>query len=326
MNQFEFQAPVNPAPDPAALDRTLRRRLSRVGWGLLLYLVAVQVLGALLMMIPGVQDSIYLTLAVNEVVCYGLAPLALWLLIRPLPKGTSPGLKLSFWALGRTAIFCLGTAYLFNLLTTLIIMGMEALSGRSTGNMLDSFVNSTPLWLSVVITGIIAPVMEELIFRKLLLDRLRPFGDRAAILISGVAFGLFHTNLYQFFYATALGLVLGGVALKTGKIWHTMVLHAFLNLSSLAITQLTALLPEPDFTITGFRWEMLFYLPLTAVVYGSIVLTVVFFRRYAKTFRYAPPAPPVTDRQVFRCLLRSTGAWVCTVLVLAASVAVVFLV
>lgn len=313
MNQFQPQPSVNSAPDTGALDRTIRRRLSRVGWGVLLYLVATQVLGGILALIPGVKENIYLLMGVNEVVSYGLAPLVLWLLIRPLPKGTGPGLSLSPKAFVRTALFCLGATYLFNLLTTLIMLAIEALSGGSTGNLLENVANQAPMGLYLVIVGLIAPVMEELIFRKLLLDRLRPFGDRWAILISGVAFGLFHMNLYQFFYATVLGFIFGGIALKTGKIWHTMVLHAIVNLSSPAITALSQ----------AGNWGSIVS---SVLMYLLMALAIFFFIRYAKTFRYAPPAPPVTDRQVFRNLLRSPGAWVCTVLLLGASVAVIFLV
>lgn len=313
MNQIETQSPVNPAPDPAALDRTIRRRLGRVGWGVLLYLLAAQTLGAFLVMIPLVGNNIYLTMAVNEVVNYGVGPLVLWLMIRSLPKGTGPGLSLSPKAFVRTALVSLGALYLFNLLTTLLMMGIEALSGSSTGNLLESMATTTPPGLYLVIAGLMAPVMEELIFRKLLLDRLRPFGDRCAILVSAMAFGLFHMNLYQFFYAVALGLIFGGVVLKTGKVWHAMLLHAIANLSSPA---LNALMATGDLGAAAAN----------LLIWVFIGLAIFFFVRYAKTFRYAPPAPPATEGQVFWNLVRSPGIWVCTLLVLAASVAVVFLV
>ena len=72
MNPFESQSPVTPAPDSAPLNQTIRRRLGRVGWGVLLYLLAAQTLGAILVMIPQIGNNIYLTMAVNEVVNYGV--------------------------------------------------------------------------------------------------------------------------------------------------------------------------------------------------------------------------------------------------------------
>ncbi len=295
------------------LDKLLRRRLSRIGWGLLLYFLAAQVIGAALLLIPGVQSNLYLTLAVNEAAIYGLAPLVLWLMLRPLPRGRAPGLPLSPRALGRTAVCALGTAYLFNLFTLVLMLAVELLTGRSTGNLLEGLTDATPTWLYLVIAGVIAPVMEELIFRRLLLDRLRPFGDRCAILVSGAAFGLFHMNLYQFFYAAALGMLFAGVVVKTGRLRHAIALHATVNLTSLVLSELAVL----------EDWVSMAQGVLILVLIG---LTVYFLCRYAPTYRFAPPAPPVTGRQVAAALLRAPGAWVCALLTLALSVAVVFLV
>ena len=156
-----------------------------------------------------------------------------------------------------------------------------------------------------------APVFEELIFRKLLLDRLRPFGDRCAILLCGVAFGLYHVNLGQFFYAAALGMVLAGIVLKTGKIWHSMVCHAALNLSSLGFSALYEL-GEGGTIAAG------------VIVVALVVFAAWCFVRYARSYRYAPPAYPVSTRDVMRCLPGSVGIWACAVLLLAAGVGILF--
>ena len=54
--------------------------------------------------------------------------------------------------------------------------------------------------------------MEELLFRGMILKRARRFGDRTAVAFTAVLFGLMHGNLLQFFYAAAIGLILGYVA------------------------------------------------------------------------------------------------------------------
>lgn len=293
--------------------RILRRRLSRVGWGLLAYFAGAQILGSLALMLPGVADNLFLTMAVNEAVSYGLAPLALWLVIRGLPKGESQNLSLHPRAFVRTAVYSVGVLYLFSMLTSLIMAAVEQLTGHSTGDLLQSVAEDLPAWFYLVLVGILAPVFEELIFRKLLLDRLRPFGDRAAIWISGVAFGLFHMNLYQFFYAAALGLVFAGVALKTGKIWHTMLLHAIVNLSSTGMGRLAEAAPWGETAAT-------------VLMIALCILACVIFRRYARTFYHAPPQYPVTERQVMTSLAAAPGLWVCALLSLFLSIAIIFLV
>ena len=70
-----------------------------------------------------------------------------------------------------------------------------------------------------------APVVEEFIFRKFLIDRVYRYGEWVAILTSGLMFGLFHENLAQFFFATLIGCffaffyILRVLRLLTGKLW-----------------------------------------------------------------------------------------------------------
>ena len=66
-------------------------------------------------------------------------------------------------------------------------------------------------------------------FRKILIDRAIVFGDKTAILLSGLLFGLFHGNFYQVFYAFGVGCVLAYVYIRTGKIWYSISLHMAVN-------------------------------------------------------------------------------------------------
>ena len=75
---------------------------------------------------------------------------------------------------------------------------------------------SSNLWVNLFIMVLCAPVAEELIFRKLLIDRLTQYGEGVAVLFSGLMFGLFHGNLNQFVYAFVLGLCFGFIYVKTG--------------------------------------------------------------------------------------------------------------
>lgn len=104
-----------------------------------------------------------------------------------------------------------------------IILGIE------NHDTVAELIYSTPVWLLIVVTVIIAPIMEELIFRKLLLDRLSVYGAKFAILVTAVAFGLFHGNIDQFFYAMLVGIVLGYVALKSGNWLYSVIVHMVMN-------------------------------------------------------------------------------------------------
>ncbi len=288
--------------------RQLRRRFSRIGWGILIYLVVLQIISAVSILF--IQNIILSTL-VGYALVYGVAPLALWLVIRKLPKGACRNLSMSPRALARTALVSFGMMELFSIFTSYLVLFLEQASGQTTSNILQEAATNMPMWLYLLLTGVFAPVGEEFLFRKLLLDRVRPFGDRAAIWITAVAFGLFHTNLYQFFYATALGVLFAGVAVKTGKLWHTVVLHSAVNLGSALVSALA-------------DWNDIGTVVMVVVLLGLMVYSVLVILRYRKSYSFDPPQYPATNRQVAQAALRSVGLWVCFVLTMAISIFVIF--
>ncbi len=101
--------------------------------------------------------------------------------------------------------------------------------GEDVVNPLDSMIADSPVWLILIFTVVLAPIFEELIFRKLIIDRLSRFGDGVAITVSAIAFGLFHGNFYQFFYAAALGFILGFMYAKTRDVKYPIIMHALIN-------------------------------------------------------------------------------------------------
>ena len=89
----------------------------------------------------------------------------------------------------------------------------------------------TPVWLGIISYGILAPLGEELVFRGVVYGQLRkvlkvPF----AVVLSGLAFGLFHGNLVQAVYATVIGCLLALVYEWYGTIAAPMLFHSVANL------------------------------------------------------------------------------------------------
>ena len=92
---------------------------------------------------------------------------------------------------------------------------------------------------------ILAPLVEEWICRKLLIDRIGCYGEKLSVLMSGLIFGLLHQNLFQFFYAFAVGCLFAYVYVRTGRIWYTVVLHAIVNfLGAVVAPVIMSLSPE----------------------------------------------------------------------------------
>jgi len=85
---------------------------------------------------------------------------------------------------------------------------------------------------AVVAACILAPVLEEMLFRGILL---RAFLERyprgLAIGYSALYFGAAHLNLYQFVLAFLVGLLLGWLYERSRSLLPCMALHAALNVS-----------------------------------------------------------------------------------------------
>ena len=144
--------------------------------------------------------------------------------------------------------------------------------------------------IQALLLAFAAPVMEEFVFRRCVLDRLRPYGEKAALLISALLFALFHSAVNQMCYAFLLGLIFGTVYLKTGKLRYSMILHVLIN--SMTSLVLPALLEWAEDSLSAEGVElatakltdvialpgvlvMLLYLALLLVL--SLLGAVVFF-------------------------------------------------
>ena len=128
-------------------------------------------------------------------------------------------------------MFAVAEALMFagNLIGTMLNNIIGSYIGHIPENGVESTVTVTPMWLVFIVMVILAPIFEELVFRKVLIDRLAVYGDLPAILFSAVAFGLMHGNLYQLFYATMLGVLLGYIYTNTRQVKYTILIHMLIN-------------------------------------------------------------------------------------------------
>ena len=136
--------------------------------------------------------------------------------------------------------------YVGSVISTNILTFLQLLMGDATENPVSTMMESSDWYINLLIVGIIGPIVEEIIFRKLLIDRLSPFGDVVAILFPSLIFGLIHGNLHQLFYAFALGAVFSYIYLKTGKIIYSTILHMFINIFCGVLPSLIFSMPGCD--------------------------------------------------------------------------------
>lgn len=84
---------------------------------------------------------------------------------------------------------------------------------------------------------VMAPIMEELIFRGLCYGRIRQFTGRGmTILITGLLFGLYHMSLVQLIYAFIMGMFFAILYERYRDIRLTMLAHFAANLCAVGLT------------------------------------------------------------------------------------------
>lgn len=83
---------------------------------------------------------------------------------------------------------------------------------------------------SVITVCILAPVLEEMLFRGIILRSfLRRYRRSYAIVGSAALFGLAHLNVYQFAVGLVLGLISGWLYERARSLWPCIFLHAAYN-------------------------------------------------------------------------------------------------
>ncbi len=102
--------------------------------------------------------------------------------------------------------------------------------------------------VGAVLIALVAPVVEELVFRGFLAEALRPRGRGAALIVSAAAFSVAHLRFAQFRYYVALGLVLGGLYWQRGLV-ASVTAHACFN--GMLIVAALAASHGPPVTLTG---------------------------------------------------------------------------
>lgn len=178
-------------------------------------------------------------LELNSYLVYGMSSLPIYLVgfplfikfIGKLPKISNEEVVEKFNLLTMLQYFSICTVGMFvgNLIGVWIMSSIASYTGREVNSNLEILVTNTDTLSTIIFVVILAPIMEELIFRKLLIDKIAEYGKRTAVLFSAFSFALFHMNILQFFYTFIIGYVLGTIYVKTKKIAYSIGLHMVIN-------------------------------------------------------------------------------------------------
>lgn len=179
-------------------------------------------------------------------------------------------------------------ALIGNLLSFLLSFGKasnptDSLSGLSIG-------------VQFVCVVVLAPIFEELLFRRAIIRHSVRYGEKTAILFSAATFALFHGNLFQFFYAFGIGLLFGYIYVRTGKLIYTIFLHAIINfwgtiVAQFVITNTPAFFVSNDLrSLLHLTFQIVVTLNYYLISYGTLVGGIILLCKKVRRL-YFRPAP-----------------------------------
>ncbi len=332
MDRVFYTASEEPCEPPVitqvqADPREVRRHFSMIGWGYTVLLLGMMALTSIIQLVvielwPWLFEAWWMSWFLSLVPLYGIGLPLLWLILRqvdtaphnPLCVDTyavtqkKPPFTIGKWIL--LLVIGQGCMYVGSFAGTITMNILSEITGYDYANGLNSLMSGSPLWMIFLATCIIAPLGEELLFRKLLIDRTRRYGDATAILLSGLMFGLFHGNLFQFFYAFLLGMILAYMYTRTDNLWWCVAMHAVINLlGSIVIPAIGSVIPTDGSEITSV-WPILATFFLLAWQFGFIIVGVVLFCVFWHRRRLSPAAVALPGRGVAPVIL-NVGMIVC---------------
>ena len=131
----------------------------------------------------------------------------------------------------KDGMFIVTLAIVLNVLISLIVTVLPT-DTTSRYNELMQFAIAPGFLPVLLTTGILAPIVEELIFRYMSINFLMDKGKHKAVFISALIFGIAHLNLIQGTYAFLLGMVLGELYVSNKNLTRPLLFHLAVNSGS----------------------------------------------------------------------------------------------
>lgn len=204
-----------------------------------------------------------------------------------------------------------GLMYIGNVIGSVLSIAISFFaSGKVAANpVVTATANSNNVFIKILFIVILAPIFEELIFRKTIIDRTSKYGEKFSIIFSSLAFALFHMNLFQFFYAFGIGLIFGYVYIKTREIKYSMAMHATINLfGGIIAPAVLSLFYSNVYQITKMSSinelinggiSIVLFLIYVVIYFGVSIIGMVYFFSRVKNIKFEEKEEQIPKNKVF---------------------------
>lgn len=240
----------------------------------------------------------------------------IWLLMKGIPKVKIEKHSLSFAQWFGFLMMTEGLMMVGSMVGSPIHTALTQPFNGETITKATSVIQNSHILVSTIGAGIGAPIFEELIFRKVLIDRTIKYGEYVSIVMSGIMFGLLHGNFQQFFFAALVGMLFAYVYIRTGRIRYTIFLHMAINLSSSLVMQ-TLLKQVLDARDAGHYSTLAVVCAMAMLAWagGMITIGIIGIVRIIKGLKRKKLALNMmkgepSHKEVRSCLLKDKVLWV----------------
>ena len=315
-NEYTYVEGYGFTPQPPIVTerRLLQWYSNGIGFAILLYLILIRVvpflvISGLAVFQPAIRIYgnqvfaselvFYLTNLISNTVCM-LLPFLMFVLLCRIPMRIAFPLRRTDSSLAAFGVaIALGVSVIGGFASSLIQMLLGALGLQaqlSSGLSMPTHFSSFLVYMLYVV--LLSPLVEEVIFRGIILNSMRRFGDSFALLVSALLFALFHGNLIQAPNAFLMGLVIGYFVLCTGSLWTGIVIHMINNSLILLWQALSLTIPD--------QWYAFFQLVIIALyLMAGIVAFLTLVRVRPNMFMFIRSSTYSTEQIKYRTFFSS---------------------
>ncbi|MHA2102114.1 MAG: CPBP family glutamic-type intramembrane protease [Candidatus Hodarchaeales archaeon] len=207
-----------------------------------------------------------------------------------------------------TYLVCFGLVYVITIFYALMSINNPPVSSYQVITLSAENFTLLNVVLLFTLLAVLAPVFEELVFRRLFIPYLESgYGTIGAILISSITFGLIHTEndlingdlsfaVIHLINAFILGLGLGFVYIATRNIIYPIIFHGFNNFFPPFVTQvllayfdidLLGSINQPGYSIIA----LLSLILLAEMIIGIGILAYIYKKKREKVFYILKQVP-----------------------------------
>lgn len=257
------------------------KKSTKIGWYFLLIIAVYFLLGVSIRYIP---DSMR---TVNFSYLFGQLSIFIPVFIYVIATKGAALKEISFKKIKieNAMIIVLFTWVCMPIVSFLNVVSMLFADNHIAGTV-DSLMNNMFI-VNLLLIAVLPAVLEEIAYRGIVFYGLREYGVIAAVIVSGILFGVNHMNLNQFLYACILGMVFALMDEASNSILASMLMHFVFNFNTVFLIEMYKVMPylekagkvsiqestEIATNLSSYSWKVKMVI---LCVYGVLAVIAVF--------------------------------------------------